>query len=372
MKTILFISHTSNISGAERSLLEILSCIDKNKWKPIVIAPTGLLHEEIIKLGIDFIAIKLPVINKPKTIFESVKLAWKLESSRCKISTIINKVSPDVIHANTTRAMMLTPRTSIPVIWHLRDFALPGFITHILYSQANRIAVISDYIENEFIRTVHVNSNKFFYLPPSVNTDIFIPGTNNNFRIKHALPSDVPLIGMVAQFVDWKRHDLFLDALESISSKPWHAVLAGATFNSSNEYINSITSRLEVPPLRGRISVIDWVDDCPEMYQALDVSVLTSKNEPFGRVIIESMACGIPVVSVDEGGPREIIRKGDTGILVEPKSAAIAAAISYLLENKEKSSKIATAARQYVMDNYNHDAMRERLDIIYSDLISSG
>jgi glycosyltransferase involved in cell wall biosynthesis len=370
LKIILYISHTSDISGAERSLLEILSCLDKNKWKPIVIAPTGPLHEAVMKMGIYFIAIKLPVINKPKTLFDSLKLAWKLESSRLKISTIINEISPDVIHANTTRAMMLTPRTNIPVIWHLRDLALPCFITRILFSQANRIAVISDFIENEFIRSIHVNSSKFFHLPPSVNTDIFIPGTPGDFRLKYGLPADVPLIGMVAQFVSWKRHGLFLDALESISSRPWHAVLTGATFNSNDDYIGSITSRLLVPPLLGRVSVIDWVDDCQELYKAMDVSVLTSSNEPFGRVIIESMACGIPVVAVDEGGPKEIIRKGDTGILVEPNSAAIATAISYLLDNKEKRNKIALSARQYVIDNYNHNAMSERLDIIYADLTS--
>ncbi len=369
MKKILYINHTSEISGAERSLLEILSCIDKTKWTPIVIAPTGQLHEEIMKLKIDFITIKLPEIIKPKNVIDSIKLAWKLESSRCKISTIINKIAPDLIHANTTRSMMLTPREHIPTIWHLRDASLPGILTRTLYKQADRVAVISDYVENELIRNIHVNSSKFFHLPPTVNTDLFVPGTNKFFREAHALPMDVPLIGMVAQFVEWKRHHLFLDALEAISSRPWHAVLAGAAFNSNDEYIKSISDRLSVPPLLGRVSVIGWIDNCTEMYQAMDVSVLTSHNEPFGRVLIESMACGIPVIAIDEGGPREIIRKGDSGLLVEANPAAIATAISYLLDNKEKSDKIAGTGRQYVIDNYNHVAMRERLDIIYSELI---
>ncbi len=370
MKKIVYINHTSQISGAERSLLEMLSCLDKNKWSPIVIAPTGPLHEAVTALKIEYVAVKLPEIIKPVNLYASMKLAWKLESSRCKISTIINNISPDIIHANSTRSMMLTPRENIPTIWHLRDASLPGILTKSIYKQSNRIAVISDYVENELIRNIHVNSNKFFHLPPTVNTNQFLPGSSNSFRIKNALPMDVPLIGMVAQFVEWKRHHLFLEALQSISSRPWHAILAGATFNSRDEYVTSIKNRLQVPPLIGRVSVIDWVDNCPAMYQSMDVSVLTSKNEPFGRVIIESMACGVPVVAIDEGGPCEIIRKGDSGLLVEPNPAAIAAAITYLLDNKEKSDKIAKVARDYVVDNYNHDAMRERLDIIYSELTS--
>ncbi len=368
MKKILFINHTSNISGAERSLLEILSCLDKSRWQPIVIAPPGLLINEIDKLGIEYITEEFPELKKPVNILDLFQIFIKLQKSKSNVLSIINDILPDVIHANTTRAMMLTPKTTIPVIWHIRDFALPCIITRSLYANATRIAVISDYIENDYIRKMRVNSSKFFYLPPSVDTDIFVPGINKSFRDKHCLPADVPLIGMVAQFVDWKRHHLFLDALENISSRPWHAVLAGATFNSNDEYMQSIADRLKLPPLLGRVNVINWVDNCQEFYQAIDISVLTSKNEPFGRVVIESMACGVPVVAVDEGGPREIIRKGDTGMLVESNAIAIASAINYLLDNQEKIEKMTTEARKYVIDNYNQATMKERLDIIYSEL----
>ena len=69
--------------------------------------------------------------------------------------------------------------------------------------------------------------------------------------------------------------------------------------------------------------------DIPEIMALLDILVLASEKEPFGRVLIEAMACGKPVVATNAGGVPEIAEDGKTGILVPPKdSRAMAAASS--------------------------------------------
>ena len=93
------------------------------------------------------------------------------------------------------------------------------------------------------------------------------------------------------------------------------------------------------------------------MMNTLDVLVLASDREPFGRVALEAMACGKPVVSFRCGGPVEIIEHGKTGLLVEPyDTAALADAMVRLLSDPAAAAEMGRLGRNVVQDRFSAEA----------------
>ena len=180
---------------------------------------------------------------------------------------------------------------------------------------------------------------------------------------------DAPLIGLVAQFVPWKRHDLFLDALTRIVDRPWHAVLAGAELHHDADYLDALRARLAAPPLTGRVTWLPWQEEPARLLAALDVLALTSAREPFGRVLIEAMASGTPVVAVNEGGPAEIVTDGVTGRLVPADAGALADALAALLSDPALRARYGAAGRTHVLSTYGLPAHRAALEALYAGVL---
>ena len=105
-----------------------------------------------------------------------------------------------------------------------------------------------------------------------------------------------------------------------------------------------------------------------EFYSSIDIFVLASRDETFGVVIIEAMACGLPVIATKCGGPEEIITD-DTGILVEKEDPeALARAISFMSENM--SSYKSDLIRKYAYEKYGKDAFVENITKLYHQLLT--
>jgi glycosyltransferase involved in cell wall biosynthesis len=96
----------------------------------------------------------------------------------------------------------------------------------------------------------------------------------------------------------------------------------------------------------GRVKFLGWRDDIPEIMPLFDVFVLPSLNEGMGRVLVEAMAAGRPVVASRVGGIPDLVRHGETGLLVTPRdNEAIAASISLLLSNPRQAERMGAQGR---------------------------
>ena len=84
--------------------------------------------------------------------------------------------------------------------------------------------------------------------------------------------------------------------------------------------------------------------------------------EPFGLVTIESMACGTPVIASNQGGPREVIRDGETGLLVERSPQAIAAAIQRLQQDTALRTSISTAGLKDVVGKWDWNRAAQHVE----------
>lgn len=109
----------------------------------------------------------------------------------------------------------------------------------------------------------------------------------------------------------------------------------------------------------------------PPFYSAASLFVLPSaETENAGVVLLEAMACGIPVVATDVGGSKELVKDGINGLLVPPRNhSAIANAINFLISDKEVATEIGRRAREEVETNSSWEAVAKRVERIYERLV---
>lgn len=112
--------------------------------------------------------------------------------------------------------------------------------------------------------------------------------------------------------------------------------------------------------------------DTPALYAAMDVFVLPSLQEAFPMVILEAMACGVPVVATRVGDVAELVEPGRTGLLVDTKdAAALQTAIHELLTHRERAESMATAARARTEKNFSSAAMATQYRAVYERVLGA-
>ena len=210
-------------------------------------------------------------------------------------------------------------RKDRPTVWHLHEFppAMTGAVWKFLARRspsvliANSQAVAEAWGMNEKVKVV----------PNGVDLDHFKP-RERTFWIHDQLkiPKEHRLVGMPAVFARWKGQELVLQAFEAISAKvpDTHFVFVGGSIYDTVaewEFGKRLEAMVRDAP-SARVHLLPFQPKIEIAYPEFDLIVHYSmRPEPFGRVVLESMACAVPVIAAAEGGPLEILgtRAGDGG-----------------------------------------------------------
>jgi glycosyltransferase involved in cell wall biosynthesis len=172
------------------------------------------------------------------------------------------------------------------------------------------------------------------------------------------LPERRLLLGVVAQISPWKGQDSAIEALRLLVGDGIDAQLlligsakfvSRATRYDNEGYLAEMRARIARSGLEDRVSWLGEREDVPELMRALDVLLLPSREEPFGRTLIEAMALGVPVLATNVGGPREIIEDGREGYLLSPSEpAAWARAVRAIADSEQLRGEMGLAGRRRV------------------------
>lgn len=176
---------------------------------------------------------------------------------------------------------------------------------------------------------------------------------------KYDLDSDSMLVLHVGRFQDVKGHDTFQEVARIVSQENPKArfLVVGENLQRSADatYQRKILASAKADPiLNERMVYTGFVENIFEVYAAADIFVCPSRFESYGVAVLEAMACGVPVVSTNRGGPSETVVEGVTGFLVPPRDAKqYAERILQLLEDPELRQKMGAAGRQHVAENFS-------------------
>ncbi len=157
-----------------------------------------------------------------------------------------------------------------------------------------------------------------------------------------------------------KRVDLLLKAMPQVLERHSLELNILGTGSRSNEY----AKLARVCGIEEQVHFLGHVDHgmLPKYYAAADLFVLPSRMESFGLVLVEAMACGLPVVATRVGGIPEVVEEGVTGLLVAPDdSRALAEAINSLLDDPQRMRSMGAKGRQKVMEHFTWDKVAQRM-----------
>jgi glycosyltransferase involved in cell wall biosynthesis len=279
--------------------------------------------------------------------------AWTWPRTVWRLAALVGELRVDVVHTNSLHSWYgwaAAEVRTVPHVWHAREIVF----------QSRKALLVERWLTRHFAdRVIAVSRSVASQLSGAtieVITDEadprrFNPLRAGRFRRGADIDDGVALVGSVARIDTWKGFDTLLDAFDRLRTRRPDAelVVVGAPVPGKEGYAESIRSRAEKTP------GVHWMgsrSDVEEVMADLDVFVqISSQPEPFGLVVVEALASGVPVVAGNEGGPLEIVgdeaarRAIPAGQLVPPDDpVATELAIAALLP--ESSSTTSRQARR--------------------------
>jgi len=368
---ILYVNGTSNIGGAEVSLLSLLKEINKDYFCPIVVVPTnGLLTEKLKRFGIEAEVIRITEFSRRKFLQFLVNVF--------RLAFFIRKKNIKLVQSNSIyvaeQSFLAAKLAGVPCICHVRDLAPvlgAGMLRSMAFKNAQRIIAISEAVKKDLVEKLRIPENKIIRIYNGVDTKEFSPDiSTNNFRDEFMLGSK-KLVGMIGRFSPEKGQEFFLKAAAEIIKENNEVIfifVGDAKLGSEKfkEGMIDLSSRLN---LKDNTLFVGFRDDLPNILPVLDMLVVPSRAEPFGRVIIEAFACGVPVIAANSGATPEIISK-DSGILIEPNNIGqLKQSVIELLKNPLRAKQMGQEGRKIVLEKFNISKHVLAVSELYREII---
>lgn len=276
----------------------------------------------------------------------------------------------DLLHANGSRSMFYAGLvgflTGVPVVWHVRIALADGYWDRFLALWARRIVAISAAVRDRFTTGIR---SKVQIVHNGVEVDSFASADPSYWREQWG---EGPIVGMVAQLIPWKRPEDFIDAMAQLA-RSWPTarfVLVGDEPAGAGHYAAQLRARATAAGLADRLFFTGFCPDIAPVFAALDIAVLCSRDEPFGRVLIEAMAAGKPVVATRGGGVPEIVVEGETGFMVAVADvAALARAVEKLLADPPMAQAMGRAGQQRARAYFSVRAHVEKIESLYGEIL---
>lgn len=353
----------AKLGGGGKSLLALLAQIPEQGWHAHVVVPgEGQFTDALVDMGI------------PHTIFPFQPLDWRrpLEAAQTTLTwrRIMQKVNPSLIHANgfdlSRSFAMAAGSLGIPYITHVRFPVEPEGVRWVLRGLPKPAA----FIFNSQAMQDRLWPDVVKYAPQSLPYTVHNAVDMDSFTFA-PWPEDPPYrIGIIANFAPFKRHEDFLRmAAEMVRFRQdlefW---IVGDDTEGSGR-------RMVLEQLAGKLGITSYTrflghrSDIPDIIRQLHLLIVPSQFEPFGRVVIEAMACGRPVIGSRDGGIPEIIDDGKTGSLVEVGDyAEFSRAALDLINNRGRWENMSRNSAEAVQRRFSIHAHTKIILDIYGAL----
>lgn len=278
-----------------------------------------------------------------------------------------------LIHVNDDRSMLswglAAKCLGIPVIWHVRQCSGNPLMDRFRLCLADYIIYIAEDTKNRFKGIKRLPPGAVIYNP--VDTERFQPAQDKaQAKLELGIRDDAVSIGYVGNFVARKRPEWLVEIVAELLREglPVYGVIAGFDL-SGGEYIARLKDMIEATGHPDRFVFLGYRPDVARVMQGLDILLLPSIAEPFGRVVIEAMACEVAVVATNAGGVPEIIQDGKNGLLTSPEDVTeMIEKVKDLCTNSDKRESLSKQARMYVVEKFAPEVTLGTLLEIYTSL----
>ena len=296
------------------------------------------------------------------------------------INKIIRKENINIIHAHgygsANFGRLIKIINKIPVIVHAHDddrnYPLPQKIAdYLLRNLTDQAIAISEAVRVSCIKKRNIREEKVIVLLNGIPlNDFVVPDKSRIEKVRKRLgiKQESNVIGTVARLREEKGVKYLIQSAVKILDAFQDAVFLIAGDGPLRNELVDLTKKLG---LENKVVFAGFCEDIPSILSIINIFAVPSISEGLGIAVLEAMAMGKPIVATSVGGIIEILRDGETGLLIPPKDPSIMAdKIIYLINNKNEARRLGLNAKEEskIHDNIAHV---QKLGQKYNDLIKT-
>ena len=369
---VLFLDHTGVLGGAELFLLELAA-----RWvgeRKVVLFSDGPLRERLERAAVPVAVSRaggsVASVGRGGRGLAQLLAAPAILQLAWRVSRLAKDF--DVLFANSQKALVVGSIASRiagkPLVWYLHDI-----LTADHFSALNRLVSVK--LGSRFASRVIANSKAsleaFIQCGGRADrTTVVYNGIDSKpfsgesvEEAARRLRSEMgwgtePAVGVFSRLAPWKGQHVLLEALPLVPNL--RAIFVGTPlFGDEALYLKELEAKARELGVSERVWFLGFREDIPALLHAVDFVAHTSvAPEPFGRVIVEGMLAGKPVVAARAGGACEIIENGVTGCLVPPGDPVeLASALRRLIEEPKLAARLGCVGREFATRQFSVEAM---------------
>jgi len=383
---IAYVDHAVDLGGAEHSLIELISRLDRTALTPTIIHTEGakwLQSDRIADVAKVAVFLPHPLLEQKRDevsagLLHLIPNVWTALRLSLKLRGALRRTGAQLVHTNSLKTHFIGGLAArlrrLPLVWHVRDLLGEDEGYHWLRRAARllrpHVIAISEAVAEQFAGLpIEVT-----VIPNGIPLDNFCPGPPSpRLRNELGLTADDRVLLMVSRLTPWKGHMTLLEALAGLAER-WprlKLVVVGEVAFWEAGYEQQLTQRAAELGLAEQVIWTGFRSDVPELLRLCDIFVLPSVREPFGRVIIEAMATGRPVVATKSGGVPEVVVDGQTGLLVPPEDAqSLASAIETLLGDSQRARQMGAEGLARAHKLFSTDRVAQQVQELYQRIFS--
>jgi glycosyltransferase involved in cell wall biosynthesis len=402
---ILFVDQSGELGGGELALLPV--AIHYRENSAVVLLQDGPFREKLEAAGVKVHLLadaRVSGVRKTGAILSALRASWPVFRQVRALAKLARDY--DLIYLNTQKAFVLGTLARLfvrkPVVWFLHDILSRDHfgrfqlrVVRMLTPLADVTIVNSEAVADS-LRTLTARQDLPLELAYNgidpAPFDLTVNTQRRALRAAIGVPTDAWCIGLFSRLAHWKGQHVLLEAVSQLllgehgalerrafgdagdrgnrsTERPTrlpevHVVLVGAALFGEDAYAAKLREWVARHGLQPRVHFVGFQHDIPGWMAAMDVIVHTSvAPEPFGRVVVEGMLAGKPVIAARAGGVTEIIDDHVTGLLTPPGDVpALSRALENLRRDPEMARELAQQGREVARSRFSETAYLEVVD----------
>jgi glycosyltransferase involved in cell wall biosynthesis len=381
MKTILFVSHSAELNGAELWLLETLRGLDRAKYVARLVVPRpGPLVDAVRALGIEtrIISMKWSITEKSRVWRQPFAGFWNIWSVK-RIARLIGRDRVDLVFTNSAAVFSgakAARRMGVPHVWAIHEVL--GGDSPFLFSLFGRRA-LARFILASSVRVI-ANSRLTASAFPDSDKIVFVPNgmeiRSGDARRREAIRQEIGLepgdfaAGIVGKLYEGKgqREAVQAAALLAPRLPRFKLFVIGGVRDES--YARDLREFVRANGLDRQVRFLGYRPDLTDILMLLNVVVVASVVESFGRAALEGMAAGVPVLALRAGGLVEIVRPGENGFLLDSRAPdEIARGIEAILRDPARAAAMVEGGYRTVREEYSLERQHRETDRVLTEAL---
>ncbi|MBW1896468.1 MAG: glycosyltransferase family 4 protein, partial [Deltaproteobacteria bacterium] len=368
-----------NIGGPAIHVLNLSSGLDRDTFETMLL--TGVVGPNeremgYLAKGLGVKPVVIPGMGRDISPFRDVK-------SLLSLWHIMRQYKPHVVHTHTAKAGTLgrvaAALAGVPVIVHtfhghvFHNYFPPlksrcfRAIERVLSLLTTRIIAVSPQ-QREEIGGLIGAQRKMEDIRLGFDLSKFLaPREKKMARKNLGLPGDKWIVGAVGRLAPVKNLVLFIDIAERLSKERSDILFVVVGDGEDRQKLERL---VRDKGLVDRVLFLGWQTDIERVYKAIDLLVLTSKNEGTPVAVIEAMASGCPVVAAPVGGVADLVKHDVTGLLAGPEDVDdFVNRVEQVLDKPERRQRLVAKARDFATSYYGLDRLLDDMSRLYINLV---